>query len=89
MNIINGNKKPSSQNKMWTTIGPPQQPQQLFLVFVALQCMHKIFQHLHSTTLEIMRWELLGFDLQSGFYFVCVENHRVLIITSQNLELKS
>ncbi len=36
-----------------------------------------------------MKWELLGFDLQSGFYFVCVENHSVLIITSQNLELKT
>jgi hypothetical protein len=36
-----------------------------------------------------MRWELLGFYLQSGLYFVCVENRRVLIITSQNLEFKT
>jgi hypothetical protein len=74
---------------MWTTIGSLQQPQWLFLIFVALQCIHKIFQHLYSTTLEIMRWELLGFYLQSGLYFVCVENRRVLIITSQNLEFKT
>jgi hypothetical protein len=36
-----------------------------------------------------MRWELLGFDLQSSFYFSCVENCREPIITSQNLELKT
>jgi hypothetical protein len=36
-----------------------------------------------------MRWELLGFNLQSGIYFLCVENCKVLIITSQNLEFKT
>lgn len=69
---INGTKKPSSQNKMWTTIGPLQQPQWSFLIFVALQCIHKILPHLHST--NIINYEMGITRLWSTkwfLFFVC------------------